>query len=238
MQYTSDHSKLIRELSDCDKTQPVFITAGIIPYNQALDLQKGLRTARTENRIPDTIVILEHEPVITVGVRKDRTEITTDAEQLAELGIELVPINRGGGATAHNPGQLVIYPVIGLAARGLRVVPFVHGLEQICIDLLAQYGVEAYTKKRYPGVWVNEQKIASLGIEVVRGVTMHGIACNIANDLSIFSHMVPCGIDGVVMTSLEGQLGEPVDMEDCRKRAQRIVGRFFADWPHKRGSHE
>jgi lipoate-protein ligase B len=238
MQYSPDHAQLIRELSGYDKAKPVFITAGIIHYNQALDLQQSLRAARTEKNIPDTIVVLEHEPVITVGIRKDRTEITADEKQLAQLGIELVPIKRGGGATAHNPGQLVLYPIIGLASRGLRVAPFVHGLEQICIDLLATYGVEAYTKKRYPGVWVNEQKIASLGIEVVRGVTMHGIACNIANDLSIFSHMVPCGIDGVVMTSLEQQLGEPVDMDECRKRAQEIMDRFLSDWPYKRGSHE
>lgn len=238
MQYTPDHSQLIRELSGYDKAKPVFITAGIIPYNQALDLQKCLRAARTEKRIPDTIIVLEHEPVITVGIRKDRTEITADEKQLAQLGIELVPIKRGGGATAHNPGQLVLYPIIGLAARGLRVAPFVHGLEQICIDLLATYGVKAYTKKRYPGVWVNEQKIASLGIEVVRGVTMHGIACNIANDLSIFSYMVPCGIEGVVMTSLEARLGESVDIQECRKRAQQLMDRFLSDWPYKRGSHE
>jgi lipoate-protein ligase B len=232
--YHNDQQELLELLSEENSEQPVPVIAGRIPYREALELQLLLRTARIENRIPDTLLFLEHHPVITTGIRKDRTQVLIEQQSLQRSGIEVVPISRGGGATAHNPGQLVIYPICKLSTRSLRVAPFVHLLEDIGIELYARYGLSAERKPRFPGLWIGEKKIASLGIEYVKGVTMHGIAANMTNDLSIFSAIVPCGITGVEMTSLKKETGRDPDMEEVKSAAADIAVQMLCDHPVKR----
>lgn len=234
MDYSFDYDAVVRDLEKQDPKEVACIMGSFVPYRQALELQHTLRSLRIADRIPDTIWILEHPKVITLGIRKDLVVLLSDEQTLSQEGIEVVNIGRGGGATAHNPGQLIIYPIVKLSSRNLRVVTFVHFLEEVCIQLLAEYGVVAHRRTRYPGVWVKEKKIASLGVELARGVTMHGIACNIVNDLSIFTHIVPCGIDGVEMTSLEKETGMSVDMGLIKERAAQLCKEFFLEHPVKR----
>ena len=183
---------------------PTFIDCGEIPYAEALDLQFQLQKERTENSIPNVYLLLEHPPVITLGARKADNKLLTTPEEMAQQGIQLEHIRRGGGATSHNPGQLVVYPIINLRSLGFRVVPYVHYLEQIGIELTASFGIACNRKKGLPGLWVETgRKIASIGVQINVGITMHGIAINLNNDLSIFSHIIPCGLEGVEMTSVE-----------------------------------
>jgi len=193
---------------------PVFIDCGKIPYAEALDLQFHLQKERTENTIPNVYLLLEHPPVITMGARKADNKLLTTAEEMAQQGIHLEQIRRGGGATSHNPGQLVVYPIVNLRSLGFRVVPYVHYLEQIGIELAASYGISCSRKKGFPGLWVETGlKIASIGVQINVGITMHGIAINLNNDLSIFSHIIPCGLEGVEMTSVEKESGGKVDID-------------------------
>lgn len=176
---------------------------GIIEYSKGLQLQKQLHEQVRLGDISNTVLLLEHEPVITLGARKDKNELIAPAQMLSKEGIELVQIRRGGGATAHNPGQLVMYPIINLKKLNLGVNEYIRQLEDIGIELLDSLGVDADRKKGYPGLWVGEQKIASIGVRVQKWVTYHGIAINICNNLSIFDKIVPCGLAGVKMISAE-----------------------------------
>jgi lipoate-protein ligase B len=198
---------------------PVFVDCGLIDYAEALELQFLLQRERTEKRIPNTYLMLEHPPVITMGARKADNKLITPPEQMREAGIHLEQIRRGGGATSHNPGQLVIYPIVDLRSLGFRVVPYVHYLEQVGMELTAAYGVTCSRKKGFPGLWVDQQrKIASIGVQINVGITMHGIAVNLDNDLSIFSHIIPCGLEGVVMTSVQHETGglAVVDIQEAK----------------------
>lgn len=205
---------------------PVLVDCGLISYKEALDLQFSLQQAVTEKEIPNTVLFLEHPPVITTGARKHDNRLLSSEESMKAAGIHLEPIRRAGGATSHNPGQLVLYPIYNLRSLGFRVVPYVEYLEQIGIDLAASYGIKCQRKKGFPGLWTSEtRKIASIGVQINVGVTMHGIAINLDNDLSIFSHIIPCGLDGVYMTSVARELGseEPVDMGTAKERAAEYV---------------
>ncbi|MCF7933859.1 MAG: lipoyl(octanoyl) transferase LipB [Spirochaetia bacterium] len=204
--------EIISRAREAKDRQITCIDCGTIAYEQALSLQRALQQLRLEQEISDVVLIMEHPPVITLGIRKEHNVLRARTEELTERGISIVPIQRGGGATAHNPGQLIIYPIIALQERKLHVAPYVHFLEDMGIALLQQFGITAYSRKRYPGIWVGEKKIASVGVQITRGVSMHGIALNAWNDLSIFSHIVPCGIDGVIMTSIAQECGAPEDM--------------------------
>ena len=213
LNYIDIKDDLISTLS-AQSEDPVFIDCGKIPYAEALDLQFQLQKERTENTIPNIYLLLEHPPVITMGARKADNKLLTTAEEMAQQGIHLEQIRRGGGATSHNPGQLVVYPIVNLRSLGFRVVPYVHYLEQIGIELAASYGISCSRKKGFPGLWVETGlKIASIGVQINVGITMHGIAINLNNDLSIFSHIIPCGLEGVEMTSVEKESGNKVDID-------------------------
>ena len=198
----------------------VMLDCGIVGYRQALALQLKLNRLVGASYIPSVCLFLEHNPVVTMGIRKDHNLLVSSKDSLAESGIDLVPIRRGGGVTAHNPGQLVIYPIVQLAGLGFRVAPFVHYLEQVGMDVLSLYGVSSERRNRYPGLWVGDRKIASVGVQIMRGVTLHGIAINLSNDLSIFSHMVPCGIEDVHMTSAEAETGITLSMGEVKAAAE------------------
>jgi lipoate-protein ligase B len=201
---------------------------GLAEYRRVLELQGQLQEQRRDGGIGDTVLIVEHPVVITLGARKTANRLLVTSEELARRGIDVVEIRRGGGATAHNPGQLVFYPIVHLQELRLGVNEYVRTLEAIGIELLGGLGVESARRKGFPGLWVGRRKIASIGVRVSRFVTCHGMAINIQNDLSIFSFMVPCGLDGVVMTSAQKETGKMYNMEEVKKRLAALLTRHLS----------
>jgi lipoic acid synthetase len=200
---------------------------GLADYREVLALQQELQEQRRAGQISDTVVVVEHPAVITLGARKSANRLLIGPGELARRGVDLVEIRRGGGATAHNPGQLVFYPILHLQELGLDVNQYVRTLEAIGIELLAESGVQSGRRKGFPGLWVGERKIASIGVRVSRFVTCHGMAINIQNDLSIFNLMVPCGLDGVQMTSVQKETGNVHDMEQIKTQLSGLLIRYF-----------
>ncbi len=199
---------------------------GLAEYRQVLELQGQLQERRRTGQIGDTVLIVEHPAVITLGARKTANKLLADVEELARRGIDVVEIRRGGGATAHNPGQLVFYPIVHLQELRLGVNEYVRTLEAIGIEWLTGLGVQSTRRKGFPGLWVGERKIASIGVRVSRSVTSHGMAINIQNDLSLFDLMVPCGLDGVVMTSAQKETGRRYDMGQIKEPLTRLLHRY------------
>lgn len=199
------------------------VDCGLVEYRQVLELQGQLQERRRIGEVADTVLVVEHPAVITLGARKTANRLLVDAEELARREIDVVEIRRGGGATAHNPGQLVFYPIVHLQELRLGVNEYVRTLEAIGIELLAGLGVESTRRKGFPGLWVGRRKNASIGVRVSRFVTCHGMAINIQNDLSIFDFMVPCGLDGVVMTSARKETGRTYDMEQVKKQLAALL---------------
>ena len=176
---------------------------GVVPYAAALDLQRSLADDRIAGRIPDTLLLLEHPPVITLGRGTKDASLPIDAESLRKRGIEVFEIERGGDVTYHGPGQLVGYPIIDLQQHKPDLHWYLRQLEAMLIAALGEFGIPAERRESYTGVWTKGRKIASIGIHVRQWVTWHGFALNVTTDLSPFELIVPCGIQGVEMTSIE-----------------------------------
>lgn len=196
----------------CTPTEVLWFSLPV-RYADAWDLQMRLHHERVMNLRPDTILILEHQPVYTVGRRTLVSDWGGDPTATHVDGIEIHHVNRGGSATYHGPGQLVVYPILRLTdhVRGVRA--YVEQLEEAVIQCLRQSGIAGHRKKKAPGVWVTdpqEAKIASIGIRVDRGVTMHGFALNVDMDLSPFRGITPCGLQGCHATSMAEVVGRPV----------------------------
>ncbi len=200
---------------------------GLIGYQKALDLQKDIVAKRREDQIKDTVLMLEHPAVITLGARDSANILTKNKDEIIADGIEIFETRRGGGTTAHNPGQLVIYPIVNIHRRNLGINEYVRMLEAIGIEILQAFDVDASTRKGYPGLWVKSRKIASIGVRVSKGVTYHGMAINIANDLGIFDNMVPCGLNDVEMTSILKETGKQIPMEQVKKHTIDIIRDFL-----------
>jgi lipoate-protein ligase B len=178
------------------------LDCGLADYRQVLKLQHQLREQRRQGKIPNTVLMVEHTPVVTLGARQSANKLLANRDTLARKGIDVVDIRRGGGTTAHNPGQLVFYPILNLQQLGLGISEYIRQLEATGAELLRQLGVNSGRRKGYPGLWVGNRKIASIGVRVSKFVTYHGMAINIQNDLSIFDLFIPCGLDDVEMTSV------------------------------------
>ena len=191
---------------------------GLMPYAEALSRQQELARRRHDDEVANTVLIVEHPAVITLGARTSENRLLVEPEALANCGIELVQVRRGGGATAHNPGQIVFYPIVKLKSLRLGVNEYIRSLESIGMVLLSSVGVETERRKGYPGLWIDGRKIASIGVQVKRWVTMHGMAINVNNDLSIFQAIVPCGIEGVQMTNVHSETGRAGDMGVLKQR--------------------
>ena len=200
---------------------------GLADYREVLSLQQQLNQRRQGGQVGDTVLIVEHPPVITLGARRSANKLLIESDELTRRGIDVVEIRRGGGATAHNPGQLVFYPILHLQHLGLGVTEYVRTLEAIGIHLLAGAGVAAERREGYPGLWVGCKKIASIGVRVSRFVTYHGMAINVCNDLDIFDAMVPCGLDGVEMTSVEKETGRPCDIGPIKTELARLLRHYL-----------
>lgn len=200
---------------------------GLADYEEVLKLQKQLHQDRLAENIGDKILIVEHKPVITLGARKTKNKLLVSQDDLKKSGITIQEVRRGGGATAHNPGQLVFYPILNLKNTGLYASDYVRKLEDIGIELLAGCGVNADRKKGFPGLWVGDDKIASIGVRVSKQVTFHGMAININNDLGIFENMIPCGLDNVKMTSVIKITGCETDILQLKNELCRIILKNF-----------
>jgi lipoate-protein ligase B len=187
-------------------------------YADALAVQRELHERRKAGQCGDTLILTEHEPVLTLGRGADSRYSLADSARLAALGIAVIPVERGGDVTYHGPGQLVAYPILDLTAHGKDIHRYVRALEASAIGLLAGYGVAGERRPGTPGVWVGERKIASVGVFVSRWVTLHGIAINIDPDLSHFELIHPCGLVGLRMTSLAAESGRAVPLAEAMER--------------------
>jgi lipoic acid synthetase len=202
------------------------INCGIADYRDILQQQHKLHEKRRRNEIPDTILIVEHLPIITLGARQNANKLCTDIESLKEQGIDIISVRRGGGTTAHNPGQIVFYPILYLP--GLGISEYIRKLEDTGIEMLKQLGVTAERRKGFPGLWIKNKKIASIGVRVSKSVTYHGMAINIQNDLSIFDHIVPCGLENVKMTSVLNETAITYSMNEVKNQLSQILKKHFA----------
>jgi lipoyl(octanoyl) transferase len=218
------------------------VRCGTVPYEEARQLQQELAARRQRDEIGDVLLLLEHPPVYTRGRRSQPEELPMGASWYEAQGIEVVETDRGGLVTYHGPGQLVAYPIVHLGAYDDDVLGFVRGLERVIIDSLAAQGVAARTIEGLTGVWTEGEppptiardparKIASIGLHVSRGVTTHGLAVNVNNDLQPFEWVVPCGIEGVAMTSLSRELGAEQDFGAFADTVAAGYGRVFEREP-------
>jgi lipoyl(octanoyl) transferase len=189
---------------------------GVIGYGEGLELQQSLVEQRKAGSIPDQLLLLEHPPVITLGVktRNDRGHIVASADSLARQGVEVFETGRGGDVTYHGPGQLVGYPIIDLKPDRCDVHRYVRDLEEVLIRTAAAFGIDAGRSPGLTGVWVGQDKLAAIGVRISRWVTSHGFALNVTTDLSHFDFIIPCGIVGRGVTSIQRLLGRPVPLED------------------------
>src|SRR5436309_11801433 len=187
---------------------------GRVPYADGVAIQDRLREARQADALPDVLLLLEHDPVYTKGRRSERADLPMGEDWYRAQGIEVADTNRGGRVTYHGPGQLVGYPIV----RVSDVIEYVRTMERAVIAALRDEGVDAEVRPGLTGVWVGDRKIGSIGVHVSRGVTMHGFAVNVDCDLQPFEWIVPCGIDGVRMTSLYVETKRTDAMWCLRKR--------------------
>jgi len=186
---------------------------GVIPYEPALKLQQRLVQTRAEGKVPDVLLLLQHPPVFTIGRFRGTEDIVVPRETLRQKGIDVFHTNRGGSITYHGPGQLVGYPILNLKENGLGVREYIWKLEEVIIKLLLTLGIQGHRVTNYPGVWVDEGEICSIGIHVSHHITMHGFALNVNTNLGHFEYINPCGIKGKVMTSVSKILGYPLEAE-------------------------
>ena len=194
---------------------------GQVPYAEAVAIQERLRAARQAGELPDVLLLLEHPPVYTLGRRGDDSDLPMGESWYLSQGIDVQRSDRGGRLTYHGPGQLVGYPIM----RAPDIPAYVHGLEAAKVAALADEGVHARVREGLTGVWAQQGKIGAIGIHVSRGVTTHGFAVNVDGDLQPWEWIVPCGIDGVRMTSVLKETGRTGAMPCFRKR---VAWRFAA----------
>jgi lipoate-protein ligase B len=215
---TIDINKKNLQIRDC----------GHCKFRETLQLQHELLEKRRLDQIPDTIIIVEHPAVITLGARQSLNRLLVSREKLAQNNIDIVQIRRGGGVTAHNPGQLVFYPVMNLQKSGLGISEYIRELETIGMELLNELGVESENRKGFPGLWIGKRKIASIGVRVSKFITYHGMAINIQNDLSIFDFIKPCGLENIEMTSVLKETGKNHTMIQIRKILSQLLMKHFS----------
>jgi lipoyl(octanoyl) transferase len=194
---------------------------GVVKYADALALQKQLVEERKADRIPDQLLLLQHPPVITLGVRsrEDRSHVRASPEELERDGVELFETGRGGDVTFHGPGQLVGYPIIDLRPDRCDVHQYVRDDEEVLIRTAAAFGVNATRLPGLTGAWVGDEKLAAIGVRIARWITSHGFAFNVTTNLEHFNLIVPCGISDKGVTSLQRLLGRPVPMDEVEDAA-------------------
>lgn len=223
---------------------------GLVSYTDGLERQRALVDDRKAGRIPDTLLLLQHPHVLTIGVKKDgRQHILAAPDELASRGVEVFETGRGGDVTYHGPGQLVGYPIIDLNPDRRDVHHYVRDLEAVMIGVCADYGVSADRVKGMSGAWVRstrdarsgqvrDAKIGAIGVRISRWVTSHGFAFNVTTDLAFFDLIVPCGIADKAVTSLSAQLGRPVPMAEVEDAFVRHFAAVFGNRSGQPGFRE
>jgi lipoyl(octanoyl) transferase len=219
--------------AEADRTPALRIERlGRIPYAQGLALQEARVEERKAGRIPDTLLLLEHDPVFTLGRNARRENLLVSQEGLEARGFSVFECGRGGDVTYHGPGQVVGYPILELPPDRRDVHKYVRDLEEILLRILSDYGIPGGRIPGLTGVWVHDLKVAAIGVRISRWVTSHGFALNVANDLSPFGLVIPCGIRGKGVTSLSVLLGREVDpaevMTGLAEKAAEVFGRSVA----------
>jgi lipoate-protein ligase B len=202
------------------------VSLGLSDYFQALRMQH-LVHARCRMTGENVLLITEHQPVITLGYRRRREQLRLSPAELAETGVPLAEVERGGGATYHGPGQLIAYPIFSSLLRQCRVREFIFRLEEVMCGISQSCGVAAARQPGLPGVWVREQKLGAVGIAVRGGVSLHGFALNVNVDLQPFSYIVPCGLTGKGVTNLEQEAGRSLQMTEALKQARLSFAEVF-----------
>ena len=200
---------------------------GLVDYASALELQKDRVAQRKAGAIPDTLLLLEHPHVYTLGRNAQPENMLVSAEWLAVRGAEVVPTDRGGDVTYHGPGQLVGYPILDLARHRRDISWYMRSLEEVFIRTARDWGIEAGRAPGAPGVWVGNDKLVAMGVHLSRWVTSHGFALNVNTDLSYFQWIVPCGLRDKGVTSLAKLLGHTVDIDEVAERVMEHFGQVF-----------
>lgn len=196
-------------------------------YRETYQLQKELVMARYRQEIPDTLILVEHPPVFTIGRSGSRQHLLVSAEKLQKLGIDVLEIDRGGDITYHGPGQIVGYPILDLNWHSKDLHKLLLLYEEVIIQVLQLYGLNAGRIKEYPGVWLGQKKIAALGIGVSHWVSYHGFALNINPNLQHYQMIIPCGISGKEVTSLSLELGRDIETAAVWDELIKCFGRVF-----------
>jgi lipoate-protein ligase B len=198
---------------------------GIVDYQKALELQLYLLEKRIKQEIDDVLLLLQHPPTFTIGRNKNAEHLLVDPGELSKKGIHFEVISRGGDITYHGPGQLVGYPILDLNKLNRDVHKYLRNLEEMIILALQDFDIMAVRRKGLAGVWVSGKKIASIGVGIKRWITYHGFALNVNTDLSYFQMIVPCGIEGVSVTSMKEMIGEKEDL-DIIKVETSVINAF------------
>ena len=211
---------------------------GVMPYEPALKLQQRLVQARSDDMIPNLLLLLQHPPLFTIGRFRGEDDFVVPAEVLTRQGVAVFHTNRGGGVTYHGPGQLVGYPILDLRENCLGVGEYIWKLEEVIIKLLLAFGIQGHRVAKYPGgIWVGEEKICSIGIHISHHITMHGFALNVNTDLRYFEYINPCGIGDKAMTSLAKLTGDPLEAEEVVEALLNSFAAIFG-FKIKRGLNE
>ena len=204
----------------------VFKIKGLIGYQEALDLQMKVFDLVDRNEIDGGLIILEHKPVLTMGIRTEQQNLLVSEEYLQSQGVELHKTDRGGDITFHGPGQIVLYPILRFRDFKLRLSDYMHKLEDIVIDALKEYGITGYSKDEFPGVWVDNTKICAIGVRAKKFIVYHGLAFNITTDKRYFNLINPCGITEFRVSSMNEFVENP-DIENVKDTLLQSFSKIF-----------
>ncbi len=196
-------------------------------YKEVWELQKTIHEKRVNEELPNTLLLVEHNSVITMGKSGQESNVLFPVEFLKEKGVDFYHIERGGDATYHGPGQLVGYPIFNVRDGLAGIKPFINGMEEAIIAALRAFGIEGYKRKEMIGVWTESGKICSIGVAVKKWVSFHGFALNVNTDMSYFDLIVPCGLKNVEMTSMQRILGKAIPMSAVKRSIVRSFGDVF-----------
>ena len=199
---------------------------GLVAYQDAWQLQQRI-AERVRGGDDPMLILLEHPPTYTLGVRGKAEHLLLSQEAFLSRGAEVHRTDRGGDVTFHGPGQLVAYPILDIRPYGEGPSWYVRTLEAVLVDVLARFGIAAARSERNPGVWVGDDKIAAIGVRVSRGITTHGFALNVNTDLAYFQHIIPCGLTDAGVTSMQQRTGETFDMRDVEDEVAFAFARHF-----------
>jgi lipoate-protein ligase B len=220
-------NSLSRIIDRMDSEDIPVLDSGIIPYQDAFDFQLALTEQIYEKDLKGIILLLEHPPVITIGSNHSIKNLLTPEDDLTDLGIELIGSNRGGDITLHGPGQIICYPVFNLKFFGKDLNLFVYNLEQVIINILLTFYIEGRRIKKHRGIFVEDKKIASIGLKVRKWISMHGFSLNVNIDLSYFKHILACGLKDYPQTSLSSLLKKDITINDVKEHILKSFETVF-----------